>query len=95
LDAPEEGFSPSSHPSFATATMANLLEKQGDSAQADAIRASINPDAQMAVTQVAGVNAEAVIGQSGTVAEETPASSSAGDVTTLESWLQNLRRGVA
>ncbi len=95
LDAPEEGFSPSSHPSFATATMADLLEKQGDSAQADAIRASINPDAQTAVTQVAGVNAETVTGQSGPVAEEAPASASAGDVATLESWLQNLRRGVA
>jgi len=59
---------------FATATMAELLEQQGDLDGADRIRAGLDPSAPP-------------------VAGESPRPSRQNVVVTLESWLENLRRG--
>jgi hypothetical protein len=44
LHDPEEVFSPEAHPDFATATMAGLLERQGDVERAESIRSVLSED---------------------------------------------------
>ena len=90
----EASFDVTEHPTFATRTMADLLESQGAADQADAVRASLSSSSSAS--------------QDGTVSQEWPlelaeflefekdAPNDEADrirvVTTLESWLYNLRR---
>jgi hypothetical protein len=92
LDRPEGGLS-SLPPSFATRTMADLLENQGDAIEAERIRASLGDDALESELDAAQVPADV---------ESDVASAGLRDglqrgaiITTLETWLDNLRRGVA
>lgn len=45
-DEPEAGFAPTRHPTYATETMADLLERQGDADGAHAIRSRLEPATQ-------------------------------------------------
>lgn len=92
LDAPEGEFaSLSSTPTFATRTVAELLERQGDREGADAIRSSLG--------SLTGDELDAAE----VPEEEAPSDGISGAdpaetvriVATLQSWLENLRRGVA
>ena len=45
MDEPVPSFAPAQHPTYATETMANLLERQGDADGAEAIRSTLDaPD---------------------------------------------------
>ena len=70
---------------FATATMAGLLEQQGDETGAERIRAALEPAAASATPEVA---AETLGGSA--VLDEHPASRP-DLIGTLERWLTNLR----
>ena len=99
----DDAFDPSAHPVFATETMAELLERQGDVARADEIReelgaGSTQPD--VATANDHDVEWPAVPA----VIEGEPEPAAAMDesddeqvrvVATLESWLENIRRDVA
>ncbi len=92
LDGPEGEFVPKDRPAFATATMADLLEKQGDIERAQAIRASISGDAD---TEVAFSGEQAVGSATSPPTTHPRPSSRDRELSTLEGWLQNIRRGVA
>jgi len=92
LADPEGGLS-TLPPAFATETMADLLESQGDLAEAKRIRAFLGDDTEEPELDVASVPARA-----------EPCAGSVGPregihraaiISTLETWLENLRRGVA
>jgi hypothetical protein len=92
LDEPE-GFDLESSSSFATETMARLLDAQGDHHGAQAIRERLGRTGQRAPLDAAEVPAEAGAGRavSGGVngSRRTPQSRA---LATLESWLANLQR---
>lgn len=95
LHEPEVDLSaPSASPTFATRTMANLLELQGDSAGADAIRSSLALNAS-------GELDAAELPEAADMGAASDPDSDRGSVertrvlATLGSWLQNIRRGVA
>jgi hypothetical protein len=92
LDRPEVDLAPLP-PSFATRTMADLLESQGDVAGAERIRSSLDEDAEQLELDAARVPGPAE-------PEVDPAELRGGVqrsaiIATLETWLENLRRGVA
>jgi hypothetical protein len=100
LDEPEVGFAPSDHPAFATATMANLLENQGDIQNAESIRSTLADDPLSVVAEE--------LGAEGIAADEVPMDAAkapepeaeliepkARIIATLEGWLDNIRRDVA
>ncbi len=78
-----ESFSASEHPRFATRTMAEILEGQGDRDSADKIRASFDAGEE----EGPGIGAES--------ASTTPHNDPARVVARLERWLDNIRREVA
>jgi hypothetical protein len=116
LDEPEVAFAPSEHPAFATETMANLLESQGDAQGAERIRSSLSEcasgeaavaplddplsavaedfafgtaDAEPAVVDAARAPS------AGPEAGEGHSERNARIISTLEGWLENIRRDVA
>jgi tetratricopeptide (TPR) repeat protein len=105
LDEPEVGFAPSDHPAFATATLANLLENQGDIQNAESIRSTLADDPLSVVAEELG--AEEFVTE-GIAADEVPMDAAkapepeaeliepkARIIATLEGWLDNIRRDVA
>jgi hypothetical protein len=105
LDEPEVGFAPSDHPAFATATMANLLENQGDIHNAESIRSTLADDPLSVVAEE--LVAEEFVTE-GIAADEVPMDAAkapepeaeliepkARIIATLEGWLDNIRRDVA
>ena len=107
----DEGFSPDRSPLFATETMAELLEVQGHSERAEAIRKALHIDGQAADEQegVAGWSdsdafAETWPAPGQGIAGSAPAAVFAAGpceghrtrtLATLERWLENVRRDVA
>jgi len=87
---PEGGFTPTLHPDFATQTMADLLEDQGDTDAAARIRTSLErlPETPEAVLQAVPPAPPAASQPPGAARRERI-------VRTLESWLDNIRREVA
>lgn len=83
-DEPDDTFSAAEHPRFATRTMADILEGQGDRAGAENIRASFDDgtEAEPEARETAA-DAQAGIGDAAPI------------IATLESWLENIRRKVA
>jgi hypothetical protein len=95
LHEPEVDLSPlSASPTFATRTMANLLELQGDRAGADAIRSALALDASGEIDAAEVPKAPEVGVLSDVVSGRGPVER-ARVLSTLENWLQNIRRGVA
>lgn len=95
LHEPEGDFSPlSSSKTYATRTMAKLLERQGDRAAADAVRAALGRGAGGELDAAAAPEALEVGVPAGRAARRDPAQS-ARILSTLQTWLQNIRRGVA
>jgi tetratricopeptide (TPR) repeat protein len=105
LDEPEVGFAPSDHPAFATATMANLLENQGDIQNAESIRSTLADDPLSVVAEELG--AEEFVTE-GIAADEVPMDAAKAPepeadpferktriIAALEGWLDNIRRDVA
>jgi len=82
---PADGFSPSDHPAFATATMAGLLERQGERESAEAIRARLE-GGEPPWLDAAEVPVD--------VAPAPPTDRRARVLATLEVWLRNIRREV-
>ena len=83
----EEPFEAEAHPVFATQTMAELLEGQGDRVGAAAIRAALHVQAPAADEMLVASEALAADEDSGPVGTQT--------LATLERWLDNVRRDVA
>jgi hypothetical protein len=88
-----EPFDVSEHPTYATQTMASLLEKQGRPAAASALRTSLGdtPSGDSGLGRDGAVavpveSAQSVATDAGTAALESR------QVAALESWLQNIRR---
>lgn len=90
-----ESFDVSEHPTYATQTMASLLKKQGRPAEAAALRTSLGGT---------GTSGDSTAGREGSAAyaSESAQSGAGADVSslerrrrvaTLETWLQNIRRG--
>jgi hypothetical protein len=92
LDHPEGDLS-SLTPTFATRTMADLLESQGDATGAERIRSSLGDHAEEQGLDAAEVpaRAEPDVGSVG----PREGVQRVAIITTLETWLDNLRRGVA
>jgi len=80
---PEGTFTPALHPEFATETMADLLENQGDAAGAEQIRESLEQAAAPAPLAPRPAQRFA------------PGARRERIVRTLEGWLHNIRREVA
>jgi hypothetical protein len=95
----EGAFEANAHPIFATETMAELLEGQGDSQGAQAIRAALHVGGSAAdeVEQFSARTAgRSGGGPAGSGAElDARLSQSARTLATLERWLDNVRRDVA
>jgi hypothetical protein len=90
-----EAFDVSEHPTYATQTMASLLEKQGRPAAATALRTSLGdtgapgdstPGRDGAAAH-AGESAQSVAGADATSLERRRR------IATLETWLHNIQRG--
>jgi hypothetical protein len=90
-----ESFDVSEHPTYATQTMAALLEKQGRPAEATALRTSLGD------TGPSGDSISLRDGAAAYAGESTPSVAGADAISledrrrvaTLETWLQNIRRG--
>lgn len=96
LGDPRGGFTPSEHPVFATATMADLLENQGDSQGAERIRSSLTSEVpQIQVPQIQVPNEELAAMVSADEVGAARGASRADILATLEGWLENIRRDVA
>ncbi len=92
----EEGFEVYEGSAFNTSTMATLLERQGDSAGASAIRDSLGGGSSERRSPRAGDAAELLAAASQEwPAADTPVAGKARILAVLESWLHNLQRGVA
>jgi hypothetical protein len=87
----EEPFEAEAHPLFATRTMAELLEGQGDRAGAEAIRSALHVRLPAADESGAPSGVEFT---SEAAADARP-ERSAHTLATLERWLDNVRRDVA
>jgi hypothetical protein len=93
-EGPPLAFSPAEHPTYATETMAGLLERQGERSAAEKIRASIASSGESQVLDAAAAPEEVAPLATGTEGEQELAGRDK-ILATLESWLQNLRRGAA
>ena len=88
-----EPFDVSEHPTYATRTMASLLEQQGRPAEASALRTSLG-EAHVSADSAPGWDGAA--GDSGGSTErgaDAAALERRRSLATLESWLRNVRAG--
>jgi hypothetical protein len=100
--AEELEFAPTSSPIFHTQTMANLLEQQGDHRGAREIRDSLDESAaeqaEESLLAAEALEEEPMDAAEVPETDDSPPSPGSGRktqvLTTLESWLHNLRRGV-
>jgi hypothetical protein len=91
-----EGFGPVAHPSFATETMAALLERQGDREGAQAVRAAIRGGrTPQPLPEVAAADAAREQAEASTGGRERSRARRRHQIATLERWLRNLGRGLA
>lgn len=92
------GFAPADLPTFATATMAEVLERQGDEQGAHEIRAALGAPSGRPVALTMDA---AMLDEQAARPEPADGSLSSGDdararvLATLERWLENIRREVA
>lgn len=95
LDEEEDGIA-APGPAFRTATMAELLAKQGDAAGAEAIRRELDRRADpVRPVDAAVVPAASRSGRSGRDGDDRNPGRSGIILATLERWLQNIQRGRA
>lgn len=92
LDGPEPDFDLSSHPTYATESMAALLDSQGRRAEAEAVRQALATGRSV---DLGALDLDGSAGGAGGWAEASVGPDHAKRlrvVATLESWLYNLRR---
>ena len=94
LDAPEPGFDISSHPTYATESMAALLDGQGREDEAHALRQTLGADASLLEGDEPAPPLPAGAGELPDQAEwlGPDHAKRLQVVATLEGWLYNLRR---
>jgi hypothetical protein len=107
VDVPEAGFDVTGSPTYATETMASLLEEQGRAGDAEALRASLGHPEGDLLDDAENASAIESVAPSGVLdaAESMPASGAGWAaglgpdhaervriVSTLEGWLHNLRQ---
>jgi len=101
--APDAPFDITRHPTYATRTMAELLEGQGRRAEASALRAALPADAEAAALMAAAAPQEELEPEYAAGAAEAAEAGFLGAadaerlriIATLESWLHNVRRGMS